>query len=219
MSKLTHFVFDLDDTLFKEVDFVRSAYNYIGEYIFDKFDLNVNVDIDYSLNNKLSLFDILIKKHKVLEKNLSLEKFLKIYRNHKPQINLTNNVEEVLAFIKNSGTNLSLITDGRSVTQRNKINALNINSFFNDIIISEETGYEKPNEYNFLKIQKKYQGYDMTYIGDNTEKDFISPNKLGWNSVCILDDGRNIHKQNFDLESDYLPKITITNFNQIKKLK
>lgn len=213
-----HLVFDLDDTLFKEVDFVRSAYNYIGEYIFDKFDLNIDVDIDYSLNNKLSLFDILIKKHKVLEKNLSLEKFLKIYRNHKPQINLTNNVEEVLAFIKNSGINLSLITDGRSVTQRNKINALNINSFFNDIIISEETGYEKPHEYNFLKIQKKYKGHDMTYIGDNTEKDFISPNKLGWNSVCVLDDGRNIHKQNFELESDYLPKITITNFIQLKKL-
>ena len=29
----THIVFDLDDTLYKEIDFVKSAYNYINNYI------------------------------------------------------------------------------------------------------------------------------------------------------------------------------------------
>ena len=27
------------------------------------------------------------------------------------------------------------------------------------------------------------------------EKDFIAPNKLGWTTVCLLDNGMNIHKQ------------------------
>ena len=29
----THIVFDLDDTLYKEIDFVKSAYIYINSYI------------------------------------------------------------------------------------------------------------------------------------------------------------------------------------------
>ena len=29
----THIVFDLDDTLYKEIDFVKSAYIYINNYI------------------------------------------------------------------------------------------------------------------------------------------------------------------------------------------
>ena len=47
------------------------------------------------------------------------------------------------------------------------------------------------------------------YVGDNTEKDFFAPNQLGWKTVCILNDGRNIHQQDFELKKEFLPKYKI----------
>ena len=54
-----------------------------------------------------------------------------------------------------------------------------------------------------------------TYIGDNIIKDFISPNALGWRTICLKDDGRNIHQQDFGLAEEYLPKITVGSLNEL----
>ena len=89
--------------------------------------------------------------------------------------------------------------------------SLQITELFNDIIISEEFGSEKPNKDNFLYFEKKYPNKNFTYIGDNTIKDFIAPLELNWQMICILNNGKNIHKQDLNL----LPKVTI----QIKNFK
>ena len=48
---------------------------------------------------------------------------------------------------------------------------------------------------------------NLTYVGDNLKKDFIAPNMLGWLTVCLKDDGRNIHRQEVeDLEEGMRPK-------------
>jgi putative hydrolase of the HAD superfamily len=54
------------------------------------------------------------------------------------------------------------------------------------------------------------------YIADNPNKDFVTPNKLGWSSICVLDRGQNIHVQNFDLPKDFLPQFFINSFQEIK---
>ena len=49
--------------------------------------------------------------------------------------------------------------------------------------------------------------HDFTYVGDNLKKDFIASNTLGWLTVCLKDDGRNIHRQEVeDLEESLNPK-------------
>ena len=102
------------------------------------------------------------------------------------------------------------MTDGYSVTQRNKIKALDIENIFDLIVISEEFGFEKPNPKNF-EVFDKFNTIEKYYIGDNTSKDFIAPNTLGWTTICLLDNGKNIHMQDFNKELIYLPKIKINN--------
>ena len=109
----------------------------------------------------------------------------------------------------------SIITDGRSISQNNKIKALGLSHLAQNIIISEETGYEKPHVNNFKIIEKIYPDKKLLYVADNTSKDFLAPNTLKWDTVCLLDNGQNIHKQNFDLQIKYLPKIKI---NYLKEL-
>jgi putative hydrolase of the HAD superfamily len=110
---------------------------------------------------------------------------------------------------------MSLITDGKSITQRNKLRALGIESFFKNIVISEEVNSEKPSENNFRMVMYNKIAENYIYIADNPKKDFITPNKLGWTSICLLDRGQNVHKQNFNISSEYLPLFSISSFEEI----
>ena len=65
---------------------------------------------------------------------------------------------------------------------------------------------------------KRYpECHDFTYVGDNPRKDFIAPNALGWQTVCLKDDGRNIHRQRVDdIEKRMMPKRWIDSFVSIR---
>ena len=99
--------------------------------------------------------------------------------------------------------------------------ALDIEHFFakENIIISEEFGSQKPAEKNYSNFMERYPDTErFIYVGDNTEKDFIAPNKLGWLTVGLLDKGGNIHKQRTDLPIDFLPKVWIKELREISSL-
>ena len=85
-------------------------------------------------------------------------------------------------------------------------------------VISEDFGSEKPALANFEYFMKRYPGCsDFTYVGDNPDKDFIAPNTLGWETICLRDDGRNIHKQEFSVVSDEaMPNKMVMNISMIK---
>lgn len=210
----THIVFDLDDTLYKEIEFVRSAYVYINKYIKSRFNLDLTSAIQELIKTNNSFFDFIkLKLHH--KHNFAIEKYLELYRFHFPNISLPKDTLEFLNKLSDKKIMFSIITDGRAITQKNKIKALGLNHLVQEIIISDETGYEKPHHNNFKIIQKKYPNKNFLYIADNPSKDFLAPNILNWNTICLLDNGQNIHKQNFDLEFDYLPKYKI---NQLKEI-
>ena len=210
----THVVFDLDDTLYKEIDFVKSAYIYISNYINVRFNLDLSRNIEKCLAGEVDFFD-LINSRLPLDQSLSIDKYLELYRFHYPDISLSRDASVFLDNISKKNIDFSIITDGRSVSQNNKINALGLNHRAKTIIISEETGYEKPHVHNFKIIEHAYPDKTLLYIADNTSKDFIAPNSLKWDTVCLLNDGQNIHVQNFDLNQDYLPKFKVNSFKEI----
>ena len=214
INKNTHIVFDLDDTLYKEIDFVKSAYIYVCKYIRSRFGIDFFSQIQECIDDGINFYDYIISKlhHK---HNFSIEKYLELYRFHYPKLSLSADTSEFLNNISDRKIGFSIITDGRSISQNNKIKALGLSHLAQNIIISEETGYKKPHVNNFKIIEKVYPDKKFLYIADNTSKDFLAPNTLKWDTVCLLDNGQNIHKQNFDLQTKYLPKIKI---NHLKEL-
>ena len=210
INKNTHIVFDLDDTLYKEIDFVKSAYIYVCKYIRSRFGIDFFSQIQECIDDGINFYDYIISKlhHK---HNFSIEKYLELYRFHYPKLSLSTDTTEFLNNISDRKIGFSIITDGRSISQNNKIKALGLSHLAQNIIISEETGYKKPHVNNFKIIEKVYPDKKFLYIADNTSKDFLAPNTLKWDTVCLLDNGQNIHKQNFDLQIKYLPKIKILN--------
>ena len=191
-------IFDLDDTLFPEIEFVKSAFKEISIYVLGKTGFDVYESMLKVYLRKENVFEWLIDRYKDQMPDCDLKFLLTLYRNHRPAIKLAKETSVFLKKLRIKKIKMGLITDGRSISQRNKLKALEIEFYFSDIIISEEFGSEKPNVNNYLFFEKNHPGHTFYFIGDNTSKDFIIPAKLGWKMICIKDNGFNVHKQDLD---------------------
>jgi putative hydrolase of the HAD superfamily len=53
-------------------------------------------------------------------------------------------------------------------------------------------------------------------MADNLKKDFITPNFLGWKTVGLLDNGKNIHYQSHEnMDIEHQPQEFIFSFSEI----
>ena len=171
---------DLDDTLYSEYDYVLSGFDEVSKYLSKKTNL-MHKDIFDGLVrlfdlDKLNVFDRFLISNYVLKEKVDISEILDVYRSHVPTIELFDDSKNFLDYYKNSQIKLGLITDGRPLTQNNKIQALGISRFFKKIIITDELGvdFRKPHPYAF-EVMKDYFSVDfdeMIYIGDNPVKDF-----------------------------------------------
>lgn len=217
-NKKVFVAFDLDDTLYKEIDFLRSGYRKIAEYIQEKTSLtSVYENMVQDYQNGKDVFQSLVD---LTSGKVTKEELLDIYRNHIPDISLNADAKVCLEQLHQKEIPMGIITDGRSKTQRNKILALGLEQWISESnwIISEEIEAEKPNEKGYLILEQKYPDYYYCYVGNNPKKDFRGANELGWTTICLLDSGEEIHSQNFALEDIYLPQIKIKQLQDILEL-
>ena len=210
----SYFVFDLDDTLYSEIDYLHSAYRAISEEIStDQSDILYQQMMNIHMASG-NTFKYLVEKFP--DKNLTIEKLLYLYRNHNPLISLREGIWNMLNEIKKRNAKIGIITDGRGLTQRNKIKALGISDYIDKLVISEEVGFSKPSPELFNLFSDKDTIRQFYYFADNPAKDFITPKKLSW--FCIgVSDKTNIHPQKlYDFSNEYLPHVFIRTFTEIE---
>lgn len=202
-------IFDLDDTLYKEIEFLKSAYHEIASIVAERTVLGNIYEQMLSLYiGKRDVFQYVEEETKGL---MNKEELLRLYRCHVPNIYLDDDTKKCLNILHNSDILLGVITDGRSLTQRNKIRALGLEQWIQkeNILISEEFGFEKPSQENFLYFERKYPNMRYFYVGNSPVKDFKGANELGWTTICLLNSGNEIHTQDFQLNSIFLPKFKV----------
>ena len=93
-------VFDLDDTLYKEIDFLKSAFREIADYLKDQYSIYGLLPemLRYYEENK-DVFQELITLYRIpIEKQLLID----MYRNHFPQIELDDDTTFVLDRLKSN---------------------------------------------------------------------------------------------------------------------
>ena len=208
--KPNYIVFDLDDTLTYEIDYLKSGFQEIASQICSEKEKAAKLyeQMLAVYQEGGNAFAYVCGRYPTL----SREELLEVYRYHFPSITLIEGAQEVLDWCKQHCYKVGLITDGRERTQRNKLKALGIEAFFNKIVISESFGSTKPDVRNYQAFTTEDIS-DYYYIADNPAKDFIAPNALKWTSICLLDQGKNIHPQDFQVAPAQLPTY------RIKKLK
>ena len=205
-------VFDLDDTLYNELDYLKSAYKSIAFFL-EPEDWKLLYSKMFSLyRSNLNVFEFLANAY-----NTEIGPLIEMYRNHYPDIQLFDGVLDVFEAIKSRNGKIAIITDGRSYTQRAKLKSLGVLNYIDSIIISEEIGSEKPYMENFKAIENSLSGNVYYYIADNLKKDFITPNLLGWISVALIDNGKNIHSESYNYwNAQHLPQEFVLNFKEFK---
>ena len=186
-------VFDLDDTLYSEYEYKLSGIRAVVDTVtalypdWDSDDLWRSIDPDGK--------DWLDKLCRHCGFNESEKQVLLWqYRLHRPTLT-PYAAPDFLSELTAPFAARALITDGRSLTQRLKLEALGLFSLFDDILVSEACASEKPDSKRFRYLQDKYAAKAdcFIYIGDNISKDFIAPNALGWITIGLRPSGRNIH--------------------------
>ncbi len=142
------------------------------------------------------------------------ESLLWMYRLHQPQIVLQPMVSELVAQVSDMVKQVMMLTDGRSITQRMKLDALGLLKY--PAYISEDYSSVKPNIERFEKIMLDFDVLNYAYIADNPAKDFVGPNSLGWRTIGLRDSGRNVHSQVIDgLKDTYLPDVWVDELAEI----
>lgn len=200
-------IFDLDDTLISEKDYIKSGYSYISSIIGNRFSLDENQVLNDLINlfnvSTLNVFNRLLDKYEIKYTNEMILELVLEYRRHFPNIKFYEDVLPCIFTLQEQGIKLGIITDGYGEAQRQKLKALNADRYFDSIIITDELGreYWKPHPKSF-EIMKEIFAIDfdeMIYIGDNPKKDFYISSVYPIKTIRILRDG--VHNNNKYLEN------------------
>ncbi len=178
-------LFDLDDTLYGEKEYVRSGYRAVAKILLQICDAEDK--LWRAFEQKRSAIDAVLTDEQIFTEELK-QKCISAYRYHKPDIHLYDGVKEMLAGLREQGYYLGIITDGRPEGQRAKIESLELEKYVDHIIVTDELGgieWRKPNKKAFVMMKEHFgvEFDEMCYIGDNSEKDFIAPNMLNMRSI------------------------------------
>lgn len=173
-------VFDLDDTLISEHQYIESGYQKVAEFLNDKYGWNV-ANTKKSLLKLLeedskNVFNRFFEGKKVTVETSEILELVSVYRNHFPSIDFFDDVIPTINALRQKNIKLGIITDGYRETQNNKLTVLKAEQYFDHIIVTEELGREywkpHPKAFEMMSDALGVQFDEMVYVGDNPKKDF-----------------------------------------------
>lgn len=228
--------FDLDDTLYSRKDAFLLAVDKF--FSISNSELKNNLctrcrirgdEVFFDCQNGLISIDEMYEYRFVqgfLDNGINISKkqaldFQKVYQDELYSLKLSNQVIEVLDFVKGKFDKIGIITNGPKTHQWNKIQKLGLLKWISKdlIIVSGEFGIDKPDlkifeiakekalldssSLNDLSISK-----DFIFIGDSFENDILPASEIGWHSVWL-----NLYDENKEV-----PGVEIRNISELKNV-
>lgn len=186
-------VFDMDDTLFWERDYVSSGFAYVARLASrseDEARVLVNwLEDAFEAGARGDTFNRLLAAHPKLAERVSVATLVDAYRAHQPTIALASGVEEVLDRLHVHGVKLGILSDGPLASQSAKVRRLRLERWCEPIVLTESLGtaFAKPSVLGFRSIGEQWgvPPAGLAYVGDNPAKDFVSPRSLGWLTIRL----------------------------------
>ena len=196
MRKWQAIVFDLDDTLYPEAQYVRSGFGQVARW--SSARLTIPSDRSAAELNSLfesgvrgNIFDVWLQSHNCDDPRL-VNELVRVYREHSPDIEPFEGISELLSLLK-SEYRLGLLSDGYISVQRRKLQALRLAYHFQSIVFSDEWGRTawKPNVRCFAAVAEMLgcAANRIVYVGDNPTKDFVGARRAGFASIWLRQKG------------------------------
>lgn len=188
----TAIIFDLDDTLYPEAEYVRSGFWAVSTWV----DSALDVPAQQTYEELLLLFDTGVRgdtfdrwlRARGLGGRQIVRQLITVYRDHTPRL---EPFPDSLPVLSNLGARhrLGIVTDGYLTVQQRKLCALGIADRFSATIFSDSFGRQnwKPSVVPFLAAlaQLGVEANRAAYVADNPLKDFAGPRRLGMATVRV----------------------------------
>ncbi|QFU10332.1 hypothetical protein PARPLA_03320 [Rhodobacteraceae bacterium THAF1] len=191
---MTFVVFDLDDTLYLERDFAFSAYSIADQWVLARIGLSGlerACRSAFEKGDRTRIFDRALALLGCPPDPTLVTELTEIYRHHTPRISLQPDAQRAL---RRYAGRAALISDGLAATQSAKVEALGLRDYLAPIVLTGALGPNagKPAPDAYLQVERAtgLGKNDLVYVADNPVKDFITPRRLGWQTVMIARPGR-----------------------------
>ncbi len=191
-------IFDLDDTLYDEIDYCRSGFRAVSRFLVRAGSLPADRDEDDLYNalwkhfcsgNRTQTFNAALAELKIDFDEEVIASLISIYRGHEPHLKLPDETRKTLELLTDRYA-LAVLTDGYLPAQELKLKALQAMHFFKHVLYTESLGrsYWKPNPKGFEMLTRKLGVHpaDCVYVGDNPAKDFLPANTLGMGTIQVV---------------------------------
>jgi putative hydrolase of the HAD superfamily len=215
-------VFDIDDTLYLEREYVRSGFRAVGDWAHDALGVDSFFNKAwecFETGVRGDTFNIVLEAFGIAPSEELIRTMISIYRGHDPTICLLPDSDECLRHI-NTKAFVGIISDGPLLGQQKKVGRLGLTSRSNHIILTESIGieYSKPHPQAFLQMQQvaNCAPEACIYIADNPMKDFIAPRHLGWRTIRVRRLG-GIHCD-MNCSKEAQPSIELNDLNEVPAL-
>ena len=185
-------LFDLDDTLYDEREFVRSALRDVASFVAERSGINadeLHIELQEILDaeGRGAVFDQLLQKHR-LPKSW-VEPMLYVYRTCIPSLDLFPDAAVLLQTLREQRIRTGIVTDGASLVQANKVRALRLESLIDVIVYTDSlgAGASKPATVGFevaLELLNA-EPEGSFYIANDVRKDFVAPRRLGMSGILV----------------------------------
>lgn len=181
-------IFDIDDTLYLEKDYIYDGFSYLSNYLQGKgIPATVDDFMQFFTTNASDAIANYLQSLHVYSKELH-STLLQMYRERIPNIKAIPGVEALLQYLHQKNIPLGIISDGTPMAQNNKLLGLNVRHYFDFVVFSDALGgphCRKPCDVGFRYIQKQMQipFPNLLYIGDNADKDFYPVEHLGMQGI------------------------------------
>ncbi len=183
-------IFDLDDTLYRELDYVTAAFDTVAGYLSDRYGMEREVLLE-SMTDTLAqqgrgqIFNEVCRQYALKE---DIRHLVEVYRSTQPQLTLYEDAEELLQALEAEQIRTAVITDGCAQVQRAKINGLHLEQRMNVLMVTDEAGMTKPDPQVYARTLEDLgvKASDAVYVGDNPAKDFVGARALGMSTVRII---------------------------------
>ncbi|MBO6111947.1 MAG: HAD-IA family hydrolase [Lachnospiraceae bacterium] len=190
-------IFDIDDTLISEYDYVLSGYRQVSKRLAGDDDISLDESgifdllLETSRGGFLYVYNRLFEKLGLPDDKERIGELIRIYQGHDPDIRLYDDVDETLVTLRERGIKLGVISDGDPARQHRKLKKCDAEKYFDCVIVTDELGgeeYRKPDRRSFDKMKESLgvDFKDMMYVGDNPSKDFYIKKTLPVKTARII---------------------------------
>ena len=206
-------VLDLDDTLYPEEAYVRSGISAVCALAAELYGIDHTREL-LSLRNEGQRDWLAELCARLPDASATRDCLMWAYRLHRPRISLSSDARTTVDALKDKAQAVVILTDGRSFTQRLKLQALGLDEL-PSYISDEYGGACKPDPGRFRAVMSDFPAARYLYLADNPAKDFIAPKGLGWLTVGLRARLPTVHPQTGAQTMDHDPHFWIDSLPEL----